>query len=426
MKKLSKAQITTKAVEISKSLINTQIGLHNYDLNVTQKIGDAARFSVAIRRSGIIDSEKLIAAMSTALKIDYRIIKSEILPLFKELDWLDIVYDNKRISRIDERIPPIEDVLSELGKQWEEDNPTKIDRGSINSLAEVSMKPTEKSALLSELDINENEFQVIKDYGTQAKYLGTFNSEESGKEIIWSPLFWNKEINSVLKYLQRQTENKFHSLETLANNIIKYPGRPREQISNKNQQIINAGIYHGFFSEVNIQDRKGENYQYIFPPSSHFELEPNKDIFEKARMIIGCIRHGEYHAEISKIRYPLSILKAMRNNTMRPHSYAIIQYALLKLHGIIDIKPLETTYVKKYKVCWKDSPENNIAAEIARQLLRGEEVQPVDQFEVDAKKILIEGVYNYTSEQRRIKSSIRIVAKRQFDRLMEYTQGVKL
>ena len=42
--------IVTKSVEISKALLNTNVRMHKYDLEVTTTIGDIARFSIALRK----------------------------------------------------------------------------------------------------------------------------------------------------------------------------------------------------------------------------------------------------------------------------------------------------------------------------------------------------------------------------------------
>lgn len=50
MKKLNEPQITAKCVEISKCLLNTEVGLIDYDLAATRSIGDAARLAVSIKQ----------------------------------------------------------------------------------------------------------------------------------------------------------------------------------------------------------------------------------------------------------------------------------------------------------------------------------------------------------------------------------------
>lgn len=346
--------------------------------------------------------------------------------MFEEYGWISTIHEGKRIKRVDENIPPMDDVLTILGEKWDEEEPEEIERGTIYSLAEVSIRPTEKIELMDKIDIGHDAIQPILDYGSQASYLGTFSSEDGQNEIVWSPLYWNNKPEIVLSYLRKQDDSQFAELGNLAKNITSEPGLPRPRIQNCNESLLDAGIHFGFFSDVQIRDNKGRKFEYIFPPSSSFALEPDKDIFEKARMIVACIRHGQYHAEVTKVLYPLSILRAMRTDSMKPHPYALVQYALLMLHGIIKITPAETRYGEAYRVIWIDSPENNLAADMAEQLLKGEAIYQHTYREVEAKKVLVEGLYDYSTEQRRLKTATSIVATNYYERLMKNLVGARV
>ena len=74
--KLTYPQITAKSVEISKCLINKQVGFHDFDLEITKSTGDIARFAANIRQARTLEEEQL-AAIGTALKIPYNTRLSE-------------------------------------------------------------------------------------------------------------------------------------------------------------------------------------------------------------------------------------------------------------------------------------------------------------------------------------------------------------
>jgi len=422
MAKLNDAQITAKCVELSKCLVNTGAGLVNYDLRNSRAIGDTARVTVSIRRAGELD-EETFAGVSTALKVDYRLARAEILNTLEELGWVEVKRKGKVISKIVEKIPPTEDILSKLGRLWKEQGPTPIDLASVNGLYELSKRPFEKAALLSELGISKEKFQTFYEYGDQAHYLGEFNSLETGKETIWTPLYWAGKTDTVLRFLEKRSEKQFSKLASLTRELIRYPGMPEEKVSK--DPLVDSGIYHGYFPSVRITDRQKTEHEYTFAATPQFEVDPKKDVYEKARMIVSCIRHGQYHAEVTKILYPRSILNAMRNNVMKPHPYANVQYILLKIHGMVDLQPATTRHGRAFKVRWIDTPENNLAADIADELLLGEEPTVRTREEAEAKEILVRGMFNYSSEQRRIKATKKIYAKEEFDRLMELISGVR-
>ncbi|MFX0069405.1 MAG: hypothetical protein ACFFA1_08505 [Promethearchaeota archaeon] len=422
MAKLNDAQITSKCVELSKCLVNVGAGLIDYDLGNSRAIGDAARIAVSIKLAGELTPETF-AAISTALKVNYRLARSEILDMFEGFNWVNVRRKGGALTKIIEQIPPAEDILSNLGKLWKEREPTAIDEASVNGLYELSKRPFEKSALLSELGLADAKFQTFFEYGEQAHYLGRFSSLETGKEVVWTPLYWAGKTDSVIKFLQKQSEKQFSELESITRNLVRYPGIPDEKLP-KNP-LIDSGIYHGYFPSLRITDRQQTEHEYVFAATPQFEVDSSKDLYEKARMIVSCIRHGQYHAEVTKILYPRSILNAMRNDVMKPHPYADVQYVLLGIHGVVNLEPATTRYGKAFKVKWIDTPENNLAADIADELLKGEEPALKTREEIEAKEILVQGMFNYSSEQRRIKATREIRAKPEFNRLMEMISGVR-
>lgn len=364
----------------------------------------------------------VVGGIGTALKIDFNNIQGGILPLLEELGWVTIQRTGKHIDQIREKLPPVEDILSSLGAMWREKGPTAVDEASVASIHELSNRPFAKDALLSELSIDEKEFERTFDYGEQARYFGKFNSLEYNTETIWTPLYWAGKTDSVLAFIQKQSDSQLQTIGDLAAQFKGTPGLPRDMVTT-NLPIVDSGIWHGFFPTVQIQNRLGQKHQYIFAATPQFELDPKKDIFEKARMIVACLRHGQYHAEITKIRKPRSILRYLRANALSPHSYADVQYAILVQNGIVRLENADEFYGKSWKVLWVDTPENNMAADIADQLLQGEEVYAATKEDIEASRIFVQGIFNYSSEQRRIRSANQIVAKEEFNKMMELASG---
>jgi hypothetical protein len=421
LKKLDEANITARAVEISKCLVGTAPGMFTHDLGATRDVGDAARLAVSIRRAGEIISREAMAAVSSALKIDSRLVETNILPLFEELAWVEVKREGKRIENVIERIPPVEDLLPALGKAWRERQPTPVDEASLNALSSLSRRPYTREALLSELDVDEATFKTTVDYGEQARYLGTFMSQEYEAETIWTPLYWASNSEKVQEFLKRRKERDYESIADLAEELRKYPGRPKQHIdqSKFSASMLDGGIWHGLFPTGGVTDRQGNPHVYVFAPAPQFDTDPKSDIFEKARMIVSCIRHGQYDAEVTRILYPTSILQAMRTNSMKPHPYADVQYAILVHNGIIKLEPDSTRYGKAWRTIFIDSAENNAAADAAAQMLRGEQPFATSKEDAEARKILTQGMYTYSSEQRRLSAAKKIAAKQEFDRLLE-------
>jgi hypothetical protein len=421
--KIDASEIVTKSVEISKSLVNTSTGMHDFDLKVTRAIGDIARFAITIKGARVIDSEQQLAAISSAMKIDYRITTGEILPSLDRLGWTESQRDGSRIVRVHEKVPPIEDVLKALGQEWNDKQPGKIDEASVKALSLLCSKPWESDAIQSELSLSAEDFDILLGYGTTAAYLGSFRSRETKKDVIWTPLYWLGKSEIVEKYLAKQSSQTYQKLAHLHTDIKRFQGMPVEMLQSRD--LVESSIRSGFFPSVQVADRSGRAFEYVFTAAPQFEPDARKDVFERARLIVACIRHGQHHAEVTKILYPLSILRAMRENRLSPHSYAGVQYIILKLHNVIDLEPVTMHYGDAYKVRWIDTPENKIAADIAELMLSGHDASIGSAKEVEAATALAQGVYSYTSEQRMIRAKRGISARREFDRVMETIAGVR-
>jgi len=402
-------------------LINKEAGFQDFDLDITKSIGDIARFAANTRQSGTLD-ERQLAGIANALKISYGTLRTNILYELEDLGWVQIISKGSRIKKIDENIPPLQDILGTLGKKWEEMEPTEIDRASVNSLSLLSKKPATKEALISELGINDESLETTLEYGEQTSYLGTFKSETLEEDVVWTPLYWAGKMDEVLKFLNRQTYENFEIIGNITKGFLQYQGRPIDQIGEQ-KSLINAGVGQGYFPSVAVKDRNGVSHEYIFAATPHFEAEPENDIFEKARLIVSCIRHGQYNAEVTKIRYPVNLLRALRENRLSAHSYAVIQYALLIANRICTYETVQTSYGEGYKVIFIDTTENNLAADIAEEMLTGETPIAGSLDEPKARQLLTKGTFNYSAEQRQIKSAKKISANREFGRLMEYMRG---
>src|SRR5665811_91353 len=161
-------------------------------------------------------------------------------------------------------------ILSTLGTVWEDQQPTAIDKATIYSLAELSRRPYSKEALLSELDIKEEDFEATLDYGEMASYLGKLKSDEYELETIRTPLYWATNYDNVASFIKKQNEERLEVIGSLVDNFRKYPGMPIEKMGNQ-ATLIGSGIYHGFFPSVAIGDRNNMSHQYLFSASPQFQ-----------------------------------------------------------------------------------------------------------------------------------------------------------
>ena len=152
------------------------------------------------------------------------------------------------------------------------------------------------------------------DYGTKANCFGSFESIDAGDEIIWTPYYWNRNSKKALRFLEKQSYDEFSGIERLSSYLSTKQGIPIEKVVLMNN-VLKAGIKAGFFpSNGIINPITEEKHEYIFRATPQFDLDPSKDILEKARLIVASLRHGQYHGSVTKIRSPLNVLYALKEN----------------------------------------------------------------------------------------------------------------
>ena len=400
-----------------------------FDLKETISSGEIARLATQMRQMGQIKPimgrsvDERLSALGVALNLDPRITLNHIAKM-EEYNWLQIHKSKQSIRRVDEYIPPLNECLKTIGKDWE-DKSSKIDYTTVYGINSLSSRPYTKDALISELDIDEKTFLRSYDYGNQGNYLGTFRSTEYDIDLIWSPLYWLSNSESTKKFLAKQSFDDFDRLKELSSIVTQYPGKPFEKIRPDERVLLENGIRSGYFPSVAIKDDEGNHRKFVFGADSHFEIEPTKDIFEKARIVIACIRHGQHHAKYSRIRYPKSILKAIRTDSLGDHPYANVQYALLILNRICSTEETTSKFgTKSYKIHFISTPENRTAMDIAKiMLVKGVDENITSIPEAQINNVLTNGIFSTSSEERRDQIKTKIVAKDEYMRLMELVQG---
>jgi hypothetical protein len=422
--RLNPAQIAAKCVEVEKSFLNIAPGFVQADLERTLEVGELARLAAAIRQAGLIEEERL-KAISVATKIPYRDLRLIALPRIQKLGWGEIRSGQGGSTTFVESMPPSGEILSTLGRYWEDLGPNDVDRATVEGLSLLSRRPVARDALASELSQKQSVIDRALAYGDPVRYFGTFTSQAIGKIVAWTPLYWSKNEEEVRRFLSRQSEPGFDVLRKAMANVREYPGRPLDRLrpTIPNEGLVNGAIATGFLPSVQVKDRRKVAHSYVFSPSPTFSGDEGSDVFEKARMIVACIRHGQFDAEVSPIRMPSKLLRSIVSGTIGAHSYADVEYAMLVLHRICDLEEVSSYGLKRYRPVFIDTPENRQAVGVAQQLLgaTGPDTSIVSEPEV--KGLLTAGLYSYSSEERITRAKAKIVAYNEFERMMDSIRG---
>lgn len=177
--------------------------------------------------------------------------------------------------------------------------------------------------------------------------------------------------------------------------IRAYQGKPIDDIT---EIVLLTAIKTGCIPTPTVTSTNGAKRFMFTPLQGVGKLE--KTLLGKARAIVACVRYGEHFAGITKIIYPLVILRRLKENKqVGPHSEIDRQYVLLQKLGVGVIRKA-TGYSSRYMFHLLDTDENLRALDMAMEYLTVKEIVRGDPSEADAKKLLLPGSYTSPTKTR--------------------------
>jgi len=336
----------------------------------------------------------------------------------EELGWGEIRRDGRRLLNFTERVPTLDGVLKTLGQDWDERSPSPHDRGSVNGLHLLSERPMEKAAFVSELGLDPQVAQDVVEYGMSGAYM------DEAQSTVYSPLFWQTNADQVSSFLDKHDEPDFAAIAQTTKALRSRPGMPADRLKAPSGLLDSASV-SGLLPSVRVRTPRN-NHSYFFAPNAQFAgTAESDDLFEKARVIVGALRHGQFHADVTNIKYPRLLLNRFVEGSMAPHSHAVYQYAALKVHGIATISPVRTYSPVRYQVQFIDSPEIRRAADLAPLMLASAGTPALEIVDADLLLMFGQGIIAGASKERTERRRQKVAANDALVRMMRQMRGVK-
>jgi hypothetical protein len=411
---LSPRIIGSRTVDIQKSLQDITISAPHYYFDKTILIGKAARIAANIRGFNYLKPSQL-DIMSVELGITPMEVRDAILPRLEEINVVRLIKGHTgKIERVEEKVPRVILLIEELGKYMRELEPSPIETSGIEALNIATMKPIKKTELKDRLtELNEEEFNILLDCGKTGRFLDEYIAP-NGEVEIYSPLVWNERSEDVMKMYTSLSVTQKDELVHILDSINSYAGTPLETLQTSNQLLIGQAIRTGIIEKCSVTTKKGTK-DYLFMPNPKFRIESEGvrqcDLFDKAKIILSCIRQGQHYAEITRILYPDKVLqKLLDRGYLKPHSEFKEQYALLELHGIARTEPAigNRDYLKLI-----DTDENRQAIEAAIDVIsHTREAVTARVVNTQARALLLSGNFiNPARNRARIKELPQLTYK---------------
>lgn len=420
--------VGSRAVDIQKALQDITVSAPHYYFDKTMLVGKAARIAANIRGFNYLTPEQ-VNVMSVELGVVPTEVKGVILPTLEEIGVMRLIKGSTgKLKRVEEKVPRATRLIEQLGKYLSELEPGPIETSGIEALQMTTTRPISKSKLREKLtELKDEDFSILMDCGKTGRFLDEYTSP--GKEVeVYSPMIWNERSEDVMQMYSSLSKLQKNELIALADAVRSYPGKPLEMLSTPDPALLGQAIGSGFFEKCSVATRKGTK-DYLFIPNPKFRMVSEGvrqcDLFDKAKIILSCIRQGQHYAEITRILYPDKLLqKLLDRGYLKPHSEFKEQYALCELHGIFRTEPASggRDYLRLI-----DTDENRQAVEAVIDIVsHTREAITASVVNTEARALLMSGNFiNPARNRARIREPPRITYKTLHD-MLERLRGATI
>ena len=352
--------IAARLQDINEGMVRQIAGITEVYYNKSKRLGAAVRICNIIKGQDVITKPEilLIAAGEMGISADT---VDKALGELEEIGYITVHRTGGEISKIEERVPLLEDQYSQIGEKWQGSSPTEIERATLEIIDDLMVAPQREREIIKKHGIDNKAFTLISDVGKSGSFYKNYKSPVDGSSIGYSPLYHDENPEKIMalfdKYPEEDVSGKIRSIRA-------YQGMPVDAI---NDPVLMEAIRMGCIPTPSVNSSRGTKHFAFTPLRGVGKLE--RSLLEKARAIISCVRYGQHFARITRIATPLLILKALvRKKSIGSHSEILRQYALLHKLGV-GIISRDPTSTDRYTFNLLDTPENMRALELAIQYL---------------------------------------------------------
>jgi len=386
--------IASRLEEINEGLCGQTGGLTEIHFRRSKRLGASARIANLIKGQDVIKNYDFLIAAAGELRISSDTLQISLSEL-EEIGYVTVHKSGGEITKVEERVPLLEEQYSAIGEKWRDSKPSEIESASLHLIDDLMVSPQRERDLIRKHGLDRNAFSIITDIGKTGAFYRSYNSPVDGSSIGYSPLYHDENPEKIISLFDKfPDENVSEKIREIRN----CQGLPIDKIVD---DVILEGIRIGCIPTPSVNSSAGEKFFAFTPLQGVGKLE--KALLEKARAIVACVRYGQHFAKITKIVDPLLILNVLQSRKrIGAHSEILRQYALLHKLGVGKISR-DRIHSNRFNFHFLDTEENMRALELAIQYLTIKEVVKPDTCVKKAKQLLLpgfEGSYGSTTTTR--------------------------
>lgn len=375
-----KTSIGIKIHDMHHGLIQSTGAVIETELSFLKELGAAIQIATTIKDHEIIKDLKPFYAAAGELKIT-RPLAKEALRHLEILQFVRLKWNTEKsdITRIDIVVPELSKIYGDSGDYFLSQSTSGIANNIVALIDRLSLFPHKEKDVRSELSIQPDDYDLIKDVGLATSLLGTYTSPSDSESIIYSPIYWDDNPHKIFDLLKKY---KSEELAGVLRKIKAYQGISGELIDDN---VLVDAVKLGCFPTLSVESISGMK-KFVFTPQLGVG-KTEKVLLHKARVLLSCVRYGENFAGITKIFNPERLLNVLSGRGfISGHSESLKQYESARNHGLVQLIPAANS---RCEVHFVDNEENKKAVQMALQMLEIGEVAKLDDSQNLAKKILL-------------------------------------
>lgn len=346
-----------RAHDMNPGLVTVTSGLVNAYFRDTRLMGSVAQVISLISGLQVVRYQPLLTAAGE-MGIDDTLLEKSIGEL-QELDQIRLVSERTGNHRVEVRTRQVGDRYRGIGERWRQKQPTEIEQVALDLLDRLSLAPQYEDEMRGFYDLSGQDFQVLSDVLESCGVLGRCVSPANGRTILYSPLYW---VDNPSKFLGLAEAHGLEDVTQAVQEVRGYQGMPEDRVS---RSVLRAVIESGILPTTTVVSSAGPK-RFIFTPVQGVQ-KMERTVLDKALALISCVRYGQHHATITRLRWSASDLLQTLKDRKRigPHSEARAQYSPLVA---LFVGRIEEETPGRFTFHLYDTPENLRALDIAINL----------------------------------------------------------
>ena len=338
-------------------------------------VGMAATLSIHIRGLGEIDYE-VLRKVSDHLMAIPSIALEKVLDVLDEIGFVKLVRSGKRIVRIIPNIPIFDDVYEGIGRYADAECVLNShESATLQILGALQDAPANKDALFNNLGIEKPLFDRCVTLGSGSGILSEHQAR--GRTILISPFYFADNLDGLADAAASVGSS---AIKTTLNKVKMNQGWPLGLISKTGEiggskldstelALVKKLSAEGIVKPPTIRfGTTSQSFLFTPKPGSTRLNAANREIYERAMALISAVRKGQLLADSYRIKWPLAILRALRDKGyLRANSEARDQYRNLVVLRVANLKRVSST---TWQLHLHKTPENERALTVAISLLK--------------------------------------------------------